>query len=115
MPVWFKDRTTAADRSCVVRCHRLLMLAFLVALTVTAGYAGPAVASATAPRAGVQVRGAKLVDLAGRPVRLLGVNRAGGEYACAQGWGFFEGPTDAGIIAAMASWRINAVRVPLNA
>ena len=35
-----------------------------------------------------------LVDGAGHPVRLLGVNRAGAEYACVQGWGIFDGPTD---------------------
>jgi hypothetical protein len=47
-------------------------------------------------------------------MRLLGVNRSGAEYACVQGWGFFDGPVDKPSIAAMASWRIDAVRVPLN-
>ncbi len=63
---------------------------------------------------GLRVQGNHLVDGAGQPVRLLGVNRAGSEYACIQGWGIFEGPTDDAAIAAMKSWRINAVRVPLN-
>src|SRR2546427_6019816 len=36
----------------------------------------------------------RLVDSAGRPIRLRGVNRSGTEYACAQGWGMFDGPSD---------------------
>jgi endoglucanase len=47
-------------------------------------------------------------------VRLLGVNRSGLEYQCQQGYGFFEGPSDDASIAAMKSWRINAVLLPLN-
>lgn len=46
--------------------------------------------------------------------RALGVNRSGTEYACAQGYGIFDGPSDAASIQAMASWHINTVRVPLN-
>ncbi|MFN8159999.1 MAG: cellulase family glycosylhydrolase [Solirubrobacterales bacterium] len=60
------------------------------------------------------VEGNRLVDGSGRAVRLLGVNRSGAEYACVQGYGFFDGPTDRASIVAMKSWRINAVRVPLN-
>jgi hypothetical protein len=60
------------------------------------------------------VSGNRLLNAAGQPIRLLGVNRSGTEYACIQGWGFFDGPNDAGSVAAMASWHINAVRVPLN-
>jgi endoglucanase len=66
----------------------------------------------------VHVRGNQLVDGEGRGVRLFGVNRSGTEYSCviggAQGAGIFSGPSGAASIAAMASWRINAVRVPLN-
>jgi hypothetical protein len=62
----------------------------------------------------VHVNGNRLVDQNGTPVRLLGVNRSGSEYACAQGWGIFDGPTDAASITAIASWHVNAVRVPLN-
>lgn len=47
-------------------------------------------------------------------VRLLGVNRSGTEYTCQQGYGFFDGPSDVASIRRMKSWRINAVRVPLN-
>jgi hypothetical protein len=55
-----------------------------------------------------------LVDARGKVIRLLGVNRSGAEYACIQGYGFFDGPTDRRSIRVMKSWHINAVRVPLN-
>ena len=60
------------------------------------------------------VSGNHFVNGAGKTVRLLGVNRSGLEYACVQGWGFSDGPTDAASIAAMRTWGIDAVRVPLN-
>ncbi len=45
---------------------------------------------------------------------LRGVNRSGTEFACVQGWGIFDGPSDQASIDAIKSWRANAVRVPLN-
>jgi endoglucanase len=75
--------------------------------------------AATAPN--LRVRGNQLIDGpgAGHVVKLRGVNRSGLEYACIQGWGFFDSPhpnqiDDAAMIAAMKSWDINVVRVPLN-
>ena len=62
----------------------------------------------------MNVVGNRLVDGSGNPIRLIGVNRSGTEYACVEGFGIFDGPSDAASIAAMASWHINAVRVPLN-
>jgi endoglucanase len=56
-----------------------------------------------------------LVDQNGTVFRMLGVNRSGAEYACAEGWGIFDGPTDtSAAIAAMQTWRVNTVRLPLN-
>jgi hypothetical protein len=72
----------------------------------------PSVVAATPLSIGVS--GNHLVDGNGTTIRLLGVNRSGTEYACIQGWGFFDGPNDATSVAAMAAWHINAVRVPLN-
>jgi hypothetical protein len=60
------------------------------------------------------VAGNLLEDAQGETVRLHGVNRSGTEYACIQGWGIFDGPSDAASVAAMASWHVNVVRVPLN-
>lgn len=69
-------------------------------------------------RLSLHVVGNRLENAQGRPIRLLGVDRSGPEYACvAPAWqrlGFFDGPTDKRAIAAMAAWRINAVRIPLN-
>jgi hypothetical protein len=60
------------------------------------------------------VAGNQLVNAAGQRVRLVGVDRSGTEYACAQGWGIFDGPSDAASVATMASWGTNTVRIPLN-
>lgn len=66
------------------------------------------------PRLAVKVTGNRLVNGQDQPVRLLGVNRSGIEYACIQDLGIFAGPSDKRSIAAMAAWGINAVRLPLN-
>lgn len=63
---------------------------------------------------GLQVVGNRLVDGSGATVRLLGVDRSGTEYACIQGWGIFDGPSDSASVQAIAGWHANAVRVPLN-
>ena len=62
----------------------------------------------------ISVSGTTLLDGNRNPIVLHGVNRSGTEYACQQGWGIFDGPSDDASIAAMVAWRINAVRVPLN-
>ena len=91
----------------------ILLLAMLFA-----SLAQPLSSSHPAAAAGgltnIHVVGNQLVDGSGQPVRILGVNRSGTEYACAQGWGFFDGPSDLASVQAIAAWRANAVRVPLN-
>ena len=74
----------------------------------------PAAPPASTGTPELHVAGNNVVDASGRPIRLLGVNRDGTEYACAQGWGIFDGPDTDTSVATMASWHINAVRVPLN-
>lgn len=69
----------------------------------------------------IRVVGDHLEDRDGNRIFLRGVNRSGTEYRCVQADadtseedGFFDGPGDEDSIRAMASWNINAVRVPLN-
>jgi hypothetical protein len=68
---------------------------------------------AAAP-SGLRASGNRIVDGSGQTVRLRGVNYSGTEYACIQGWGIFDGPSDLASAQAIASWRTNAVRLPLN-
>ncbi len=62
----------------------------------------------------LSVSGRHLVDASGRAVQLNGFSHSGSEYACAQGWGIFDGPVGNKAIAAMTSWHPQIVRVPLN-
>lgn len=63
---------------------------------------------------GLHVSGNRLLDVQGQPILLHGVDRSGTEYACIQGRGIFDGPSDAASVRAIASWHANIVRVPLN-
>ncbi|MQM24729.1 cellulase family glycosylhydrolase [Glycomyces sp. NEAU-7082] len=62
----------------------------------------------------LHVEGNRLVDAEGETVVLNGFNRTGTEWPCVDGWGFIDGPSDDAAIEAIASWRPNAVRVPMN-
>jgi endoglucanase len=89
-----------------------------VRIAAAVATAALAVAVAPASATDLHVRGNQLID-GSRVVRLLGVDRSGLEYACIQGGGFFSSPhpdtiDDPRMIAAMKSWDIDAVRVPLN-
>ena len=55
-----------------------------------------------------------LVDATNNIIQLHGVNKSGSEYACAQGWGIFDGKADTKTVEAMKAWNINVVRIPLN-
>jgi endoglucanase len=86
-------------------------------LTTPAEVASPTVGDDVASVTSVPdvvIEGTRFVDQDGAPLRLLGLNRAGTEYACAQGWGIFDGASDAAIVGRMQSWGVNAMRVPLN-
>ena len=91
-----------------------MAVAGLAAGVLAAGTGGSGPAAAATPAPALHVAGNQLVTAAGAPVRLLGVDRSGTEYACAQGWGIFDGPSDSTSIAAIAGWDADAVRVPLN-
>jgi aryl-phospho-beta-D-glucosidase BglC (GH1 family) len=90
---------------------RTRLLQFAIAIVAIGAALAP---SSAAAKPWVGVRGNQLVDRAGDPVRLLGVNRSGAEYQCTEDSGIFDGPVDEASILAMKSWHINAVRVPLN-
>ena len=69
----------------------------------------------------IRVSSNHLVGRDGKPVRLIGVNRSGSEYACAgddgnggRGYAVFKGPVTGRAIKAMKRWRVNAVALPLN-
>jgi len=93
-----------AARTLTVALGALLLLSF----------AGSAPGASSRTLLGIHVAGKRLVDSKGRTVHWRGVNRSGSEYACIQGWGIFDGPSDAASVKAMATWKINAVRIPLN-
>jgi endoglucanase len=85
-----------------------------IVLLVAACGGAPTTSTMTARPLVMQVSGNRLVDGSGTTLQLRGVNRAGTEYACIQGWGIFDGPSGANSVSAMQSWKINSVRVPLN-
>lgn len=112
-PARYSRRLDATDNGLVMR---KAWTAIAVAMVLVVG-GGSAVARA----ADLRVRGDRLVDGpgGGHVVQLRGVNRSGLEYQCIAGNGFFESPhpfrqDTTAMIAAMKSWDINAVRVPLN-
>ncbi|MEU9304045.1 cellulase family glycosylhydrolase [Streptomyces sp. NPDC048269] len=62
----------------------------------------------------LSVTGNRLTDRNGASRRLLGVNRSGAEFMCVQGHGIFDGPVDDASVRAIADWKANTVRIPLN-
>lgn len=92
--------------------RRLLLAAIAAALLTSAG------ASAAAPQPLVQ--GNQILDaLTSKPFIPHGVNFPGYEYACQQGFGDYgeDGTRPLQVdstVAAMAEWKINTVRLPLN-
>ena len=55
-----------------------------------------------------------LMDANNHALHLHGVNYSGTEYACIQGWGIFDGPSDDAMVSALASWHVNVVHMGLN-
>ena len=63
---------------------------------------------------GLHVVSGHLEDNTGTTVALRGVNRSGSEYMCVKGGTVFDGAWGLATIGAIASWKANVVRVPLN-
>lgn len=94
-----------------------LLTSLLAAIVVSLG-AAPGAGAADPPA--ITVSGNAFVA-GGSPVRLIGVDRSGSEYACVgplsgggEGYGVFVGPTDQASVDALRSWDVNAVMLPLN-
>ena len=104
----------------LTRC--VLIATVLVAGLLTSPPAAPAQTTAPAPTTALQVVGNQLRNAAGQPIRLLGVNHSGSEYACAQGgsasagwgWGLYDADLDGPRAQAIKAWGTNVVRIPLN-
>jgi Cellulase (glycosyl hydrolase family 5) len=91
----------------------LLLLALCVGVPAAARAGSSSGTQAAAVR-GLHVKGNKLLNATGQVVRFHGANRSGTEYACIQGWGIFDGPSNASSVKAMKAWHVNAMRIPLN-
>jgi endoglucanase len=90
------------------------MSGFVASLLLLVSTAPPSAVTDPQEPTVISVDGERLVDQNGQSIQLRGVNRSSAEYACVQGLGLFEGPTDDAAVVAMRSWGANAVRVPLN-
>jgi endoglucanase len=107
------ENSTAAKRAAATK---------LPVVTKVSAAAPPTTASLCAPTTtslAIHVCDGQLVNGSGQAVQLRGVNITGTEDACAQDAGFSWGSNNnqAEIntsVAALLSWDINAVRVPLN-
>ena len=91
-----------------------LVAALVVAATavVAPGLADTGTASAAVPAPVLQVQGNRLVNATTNTTFIpRGVNIPGLEYSCVQNW---QKLPAAGEFAAIASWKINTVRLPLN-
>jgi hypothetical protein len=90
------------------------MLTVALGVLALCSVGGSAAGASARSLPAIHVSGKRLVDSSGRVVHLHGVNRSGSEYACIQGWGVFDGPSNAASVRAIAAWHVNAVRVPIN-
>jgi len=108
-----------------LKASRVALLASCLGATaalLAAGFVSPSVAATAAETAtaardtapSLHVSGNRLVNARGALVVLHGVDRSGGEYACVQGWGIWDGPMNQTAVSAMKKWHVNAVRIPLN-
>src|SRR5215470_8202246 len=94
-------------------CAGLLAACGVVAQASQVGAVSHA-GSVTSGAPQLHVSGNRLVSAHSKAVVLHGVDRSGGEFACVQGWGIWDGPMNQASVTAMKEWGVNAVRVPLN-
>lgn len=100
--------------------HERVFLLLATALLSACDGAGAAEAPVAAEGLAVRVHEGKLVDSAGAPVQLRGVNVSGFEFVAVQGWspadpsGAQAGKPGGPDWAAIKAWQANTVRIPLN-
>ncbi|EAL64409.1 hypothetical protein DDB_G0286061 [Dictyostelium discoideum AX4] len=63
---------------------------------------------------GLHIKGNTIYNSDDEIIMLRGVNRPGTEYMCVQNAQVFDGPCDSEHIELLRSWKLNAIRVPLN-
>jgi hypothetical protein len=96
-----------------MRARAVVLVLALVAALVGVGQ--PAFATATPAAPTPVVSGNTLIDTrTGATFVPHGVNWPSFEYACSQGWAYSQDDDTNAAAAAMQSWGINTVRVPLN-
>ena len=97
----------------------LLLAIAAIAAPQAAPPASPAPAVET-PALSIRVQGHRFIDARGNPIRLRGVNVSGFEFVAIQGWsasdpsGAQAGQAQGPKWPAIAAWRANVVRFPLN-
>jgi hypothetical protein len=97
-----------------MRVRVAIVVLALVAALVGVGEVAPAAATVTLPAPTPVVNGNKLIDTRTNSTFVPhGADWPSFEYACWQGWGYSADDANSTAAAAMASWRINIVRVPL--
>jgi hypothetical protein len=96
--------------------RRLLVVCIALSIALYSVLSHRVVTLAATPAAiqGLHVSGNQMLNGANQPIRLLGVNRSGGEFMCIHNKSIWDGPADDASIEAMLTWRINAIRLPLN-
>ena len=91
---------------------------FLRELSVQSGDGGSQPIVTPSPTTGgalaIKVVGNHFVNQNNQTIQLRGINRSGTQYMCADGGGFFDGPSDNNSIAAIKAWGVNVVRVNMN-
>jgi endoglucanase len=99
-----------------MRARAALVVLALALVASLVGIGAPSAATATAPTAPTpKVIGNRLVDTRTDTTWVPhGANWPSFEYACSQGWGYSQDDDTNAAAAAMVTWGINIVRVPLN-
>lgn len=97
----------------VTKLKQLFVVAAAAVALLLPLAAVPASAATVDPMA-LKVSGNRFVNQRNATIQLRGVNFSGTQYACIEGWGIFDAPATDASLAALKSWKVNAVRLPLN-